>query len=271
MEQFVPLETALLDPDFELWRLLGGAMALLTYLAHRAAHQQFTYAEGRRGEAARRAKHAQTYYVTEQKLANRVSVCEKTIERYNQELQEVGLIVLVKPGGKGEAHSYRLPPVTPALLQEAVRCAKMRTTRHSGSTGRKDRKRQTDSPEVPDSQSGSTGLTVQLSRGDTYSRNGEVKSRECQPFGQSAKGAGPGGTPADSPAILYRKRLFRTLKTLSPAEAQQFTKVALNGATAQRCGWPQAILTGRLEQYLKARGKVGLKLGGLDLAPKSLF
>lgn len=97
--------------------------------------------------------------------------------------------------------------------------------------------------------------------GNNVVNNGGEQRSTRQSFFHSPNGASPDGEErraADSPAAAYRKWLFRTLKDLSPAESRLFTQVALNEPMAQRCGWRQAVLMNRLEQYLQARERASV-------------
>lgn len=173
-DQFIPLETMLLDPVQELWRQLGST-TLLAYVAHRAAHQQYTHSEGRKGQDAIRAKHDQIYFDTEERLGRRVGLSESTVKRANVRLCRVGLLHLVERGRKGRPNRYQLPRLTLPLLVEVARRAK-------APAGQPDPQWRSRRPLVQVSLTPSAGQRDLRTRSEIYKRNGEVKSRKGVPL-----------------------------------------------------------------------------------------
>ncbi len=187
--QFIPLETMLLDPESELWRYLGSS-ALLTYLAHRASHQQYTHSGGRRGQDAIRAKHEQIYFESEERLGRRVGVSESTMKRANVRLCRVGLLQIVERGRKGRPNRYQMPRLTLPLFVEATRRAK--TLR--APAAQPDPQWRSQRPLVAVSLTPSGGHSDLRTRSEIYTRNGEVKSRKGVSF---IEGQGLNPNPSD--------------------------------------------------------------------------
>lgn len=192
---FIPLEAMLLDLELELWHDLGST-ALLGYLAHRVTHQQFTSSVGLHGQDAIQAKHRQSYFASEERLGQRVGLSASSIKRVNPLLCAVGLLKIVKQGGKGSPNTYRLPQVTPELLAEAVRKAKGLPAR----SGRRDPNHGSQGPEDRVSVTRTTGQADPLSRSEIEKRNREVKS--ISPL-QIIDVKNPPQNPQDARRLIY--------------------------------------------------------------------
>jgi len=170
--QFIPLETMLLDPEWEIWQDVGHGV-LLTYLALRAAHQQYTHSEGRKGQSAIRAKHDQTYFESEKRLGRRVGLSESTIKRYTPLLARIGLLEIVERGRKGRPNRYRMPMLTLPLLERANRHAKVLAAQ----AGQPDPQCRSERPLVEVSLTPSAGQRDLRTISEIYTGNGEEKSR----------------------------------------------------------------------------------------------